>query len=219
MSYEAAATLHGLDRSTPDAVEFTVDRNRRNYDLPFTVHTTTMTEADRLRRGRRIPGDVGHADDHRPRPRPSPPAPDRGGHRQRGAARLCRRRRCSPKRLETLRGSGRWGCRLIEDLIVDSGGHTMLERRFLQLVREAGSAAAADAGRPSQERAPRRPRRLPLRRGQRRGRGVRPARPLDARPNVPGTPSGATSSRTSADGCTSTRGTTSPSGRITSAAP
>ncbi len=29
VSYEAAATLHGLDRSDPDAVEFTVDRNRR----------------------------------------------------------------------------------------------------------------------------------------------------------------------------------------------
>ena len=41
-------------------------------------------------------------------------------------------------RLETLRGSGRWGCRLIDYLLVDSGGHSMLERRFLQLVREAG---------------------------------------------------------------------------------
>jgi very-short-patch-repair endonuclease len=41
-------------------------------------------------------------------------------------------------RLETLRGSGRWGCRLIDFLLVDSGGHSMLERRFLQLVREAG---------------------------------------------------------------------------------
>ncbi len=41
-------------------------------------------------------------------------------------------------RLADLRGSGRWGCRLIEDMIIDSGGHTMLERRFLELVREAG---------------------------------------------------------------------------------
>ena len=46
--------------------------------------------------------------------------------------------RSSRTRLATLRGSGRWGCRLIEDLVVDAGGHTMLERRFLQLVREAG---------------------------------------------------------------------------------
>jgi len=47
----------------------------------------------------------------------------------------------SPKvlelRLTTLRGSGRWGCRLLDSLVDDSGGHTMLERRFLELVREA----------------------------------------------------------------------------------
>jgi very-short-patch-repair endonuclease len=42
------------------------------------------------------------------------------------------------RRLETLRGSGRWGCRLIEELVVDSGGHSMLERRFLELVRTSG---------------------------------------------------------------------------------
>lgn len=41
-------------------------------------------------------------------------------------------------RLETPRGSGRWGCRLIEDLVIDSGGHSPLERRFLRIVREAG---------------------------------------------------------------------------------
>ena len=42
------------------------------------------------------------------------------------------------RRLASLRGSGRWGCRLVEQLITDSGGHTHLERRFLELVREAG---------------------------------------------------------------------------------
>ncbi|MDC3332386.1 endonuclease domain-containing protein [Ilumatobacter sp.] len=41
-------------------------------------------------------------------------------------------------RLETLRGSGRWGVRTIDALLPDSGGHSMLERRFLELVREAG---------------------------------------------------------------------------------
>ena len=40
-------------------------------------------------------------------------------------------------RLQTLRGSGRWGCRLIDRLVEDSGGHSMLERRFLELVRHA----------------------------------------------------------------------------------
>ena len=42
------------------------------------------------------------------------------------------------RRLETLRGSGRWGCRLIDRLLPDSGGHSPLERRFLRLCRSAG---------------------------------------------------------------------------------
>ena len=89
VSYEAAATLHGLDRSKPDAVEFTVDRNRRDVaiDLPFTVHTTDDAEADRLRRGRRLPHDVGDPDDHRPRPRPCAHPADRSGDRQCGPPR------------------------------------------------------------------------------------------------------------------------------------
>jgi hypothetical protein len=41
-------------------------------------------------------------------------------------------------RLKGFRGPGRWGCRLLDGLLVDSGGHTMLERRFLSLVRRAG---------------------------------------------------------------------------------
>lgn len=42
------------------------------------------------------------------------------------------------RRLGELRRRGRWGCRLLDDLLVDSGGHTPLERRFLRLVRRAG---------------------------------------------------------------------------------
>jgi len=42
------------------------------------------------------------------------------------------------RRLATLRGSGRWGCRFVEEILVDSGVHTHLERRFFELVREAG---------------------------------------------------------------------------------
>ena len=41
-------------------------------------------------------------------------------------------------RLGALRGPGRWGARLLDELLVDTGGHTMLERRFLQVVRRAG---------------------------------------------------------------------------------
>jgi hypothetical protein len=42
------------------------------------------------------------------------------------------------ERLAELRGPGRWGVRMLDELLVDSGGHTMLERRFLGLVRRAG---------------------------------------------------------------------------------
>ena len=42
------------------------------------------------------------------------------------------------KRLADLRGPGRWGARKLDDLLVDSGGHTLLERRFLELMRTAG---------------------------------------------------------------------------------
>jgi very-short-patch-repair endonuclease len=137
VSYEAAATLHGLDRSRPNAIEFTVPRSKRGIDLPFTVHTTDMmkpidfvevqgfraTSATRtiidLAHGRAYPVRIEAAIDSAVRLGLSSPE-------------------VIAKRLTTLRGSGRWGCRLIEDLIVDAGGHTMLERRFLQLVREAG---------------------------------------------------------------------------------
>jgi len=141
VSYEAAATLHGLDRSDPDAVEFTVDRNRRaswrTGGLPFTVHTTTMlrpidfvmVDGFRAMSATRTIIDLAHARAHIRRVEAAIDS----------AVRL---ELSSPDvlaaRLETLRGSGRWGCRLVDQLIVDSGGHTMLERRFLEIVRRAG---------------------------------------------------------------------------------
>jgi very-short-patch-repair endonuclease len=137
VSYEAAATLHSLDRSRPDAVEFTVPRSKRGIDLPYTVHTTDMmkpldfVEVDgfRVMSATRTILDLAHARAHTQRVEAAIDSAVRLGL-------------SSPEvlavRLETLRGSGRWGCRLVEDLIVDAGGHTMLERRFLQLVRLAG---------------------------------------------------------------------------------
>jgi very-short-patch-repair endonuclease len=137
VSYEAAAGLHGLDRSNPEAVEFTVPRSKRGIDLPFSVHTTDMIKpidfvevaGFRATSATRTIIDLAHARAH---PRRIEAAID-------SAVRLGL---SSPevisKRVETLRGSGRWGCRLIDDLLDDAGGHTMLERRFLQLVRRAG---------------------------------------------------------------------------------
>jgi hypothetical protein len=141
VSYEAAAGLHGFDRSTPHAVEFTVDRNRRTNGrtgaLPFTVHTTTMLKpidfvvVDGLRTmsATRTIIDLAHARAHIRRVEAAIDSAVRLGL-------------SSPEvlatRLETLRGSGRWGCRLVDELIADSGGHTMLERRFLEIVRRIG---------------------------------------------------------------------------------
>jgi hypothetical protein len=42
------------------------------------------------------------------------------------------------RRLSELRGPGRWGCRVLDRVLLDAGGHTMLERRFLELMRAAG---------------------------------------------------------------------------------
>ncbi len=41
-------------------------------------------------------------------------------------------------RLAERRGPGIWGATLLDELLVDSGGHSMLERRFLELCRRAG---------------------------------------------------------------------------------
>jgi hypothetical protein len=42
------------------------------------------------------------------------------------------------KRLAALRGPGRTGVRLIDSVLIDTGGTNALERRFLKIVREAG---------------------------------------------------------------------------------
>jgi hypothetical protein len=41
-------------------------------------------------------------------------------------------------RLAAIRGRGRWGAPRIDALLLDAGGHTLLERRFLGLMRSAG---------------------------------------------------------------------------------
>ncbi len=54
----------------------------------------------------------------------------------------CRLGHCSPaflrRRLDELRGPGRAGARVVDGVLVDSGGHTPIERRFLSIVRRAG---------------------------------------------------------------------------------
>ena len=137
VSHEAAARLHGFDRCLPDAVEFTVPRSRRNADIPFVVHSTGVpppidrvtvarfacTSATRtiidLARARIPTVRLEAAIDSAVRSQASSPI-------------------VLASRLEQLRGPGRWGARRLDELLLDSGGHTLLERRFLQLMRQAG---------------------------------------------------------------------------------
>lgn len=42
------------------------------------------------------------------------------------------------RRLASLRGRGRSGVRLLDEVMLDSGGHSWLERRYLRLMRERG---------------------------------------------------------------------------------
>jgi len=137
VSFEAAAALHGFDRSDRQMVEFTAERRRRSPMLPFVLHTTTrvdpidfvVVDGFRATAATRTIFDLALA----------------GAHRQRIEAAIdsaVRLQLSSPevlqRRLSSLRGSGRWGCRTVESMIPDSGGHSMLERRFLELVRESG---------------------------------------------------------------------------------
>lgn len=137
VSFEAAATLHGLDRPRPHAVEFTIERHRRPALLPFAVHTTkrlqpidhVSVDGFRVMSATRTIFDLALSRAH---PHRIEAAIDSAVRLQLSSPEVLTRR------LAMLRGSGRWGCRLVEGMLVDSGVHTHLQRRFLELVREAG---------------------------------------------------------------------------------
>lgn len=137
VSHEAAAALHRLDRSRPSAVEFTVLRAARGRRMPFRVHTTDRlplidqveVQGFRTVAATRTVIDLARARVSRPRLEAAIDSAVRLGLSSPVALHA---------RLGALRGPGRWGARLLDELLVDSGGHTMLERRFLELVRRAG---------------------------------------------------------------------------------
>jgi very-short-patch-repair endonuclease len=128
----------GLDRSAPGALEFTTARSsRRKPPAGCIVHTTTRIGAVdvltvggfRCASATRTVLDLAAA----------------GTSPQRLAAALdssIRLHFSAPlvliERLGELRGPGRHGVRLLDQLLLDSGGESMLERRFLALMREAG---------------------------------------------------------------------------------
>ena len=137
ISHEAAAALHGLDRTPAEPVEFTVLRDARGRRMPFVVHTTDdLPRIDRVEvngfrtvAATRTVIDLARARATTTRLEGAIDSAVRLGLSSPFALRA---------RLADLRGPGRWGARRLDELLVDSGGHSMLERRFLELVRRAG---------------------------------------------------------------------------------
>jgi len=138
VSHDAAAVLHGFEGSprVPEA-EFTVLRESKGCRSPYRVHTTlSLPRIDRVEvdgfrctSATRAVLDLAHAR-----------VPVRRLEQAIDSA--VRRGLSSPtalaKRLGELRGRGRYGSPVLDQLLVDSGGHTKLEREFLALVRRAG---------------------------------------------------------------------------------
>jgi hypothetical protein len=137
VSHEAAAGLHGLDRSREDSVEFTVPRSARALACHATVHTTCVVgrldvvTVDGLRcsSATRTIIDLAYSGATTARLEAAIDSAVRLGL----SAPLVLERR-----LAELRGRGRRGARALDRLLIDSGGESVLERRFLALIREAG---------------------------------------------------------------------------------
>jgi len=139
VSHAAAARLHGFDRFDQAVVEFTISRSSRGRSpmgIPCTVHTTID----------RRPGDHVFVDGL-----PVTSAVrtiidlSRSGTPEEmleAAVDSAIRLRTVTldvivDRLALIRGPGRWGLGPLFAVVACSGGHTMLERRFIQLVQRA----------------------------------------------------------------------------------
>jgi hypothetical protein len=137
VSHEAAARLHGFDRSREDSVEFTVARSARALGCHATVHTTHVVgrldvvtvDGIRCSSATRTIIDLAYSGASTARLEAAIDSAVRLGL----SAPLVLERR-----LAELRGRGRRGARSLDRLLIESGGESVLERRFLALVREAG---------------------------------------------------------------------------------
>ncbi len=137
VSHRAAAQLHGFDRFSSDAVEFTVARSARSLVGVGTRHTTerlgrldlVVIDGLRCTSATRTIVDLAYV----------------GVAESQLAAAIdsaVRLRLSAPvaieRRLAELRGRTQRGARTLDALLLDSGGESMLERAFLRLMRDAG---------------------------------------------------------------------------------
>ena len=137
VSHNAAAQLHHFDRTPRDVVEFLVPRQHRCSRLPYTVHHSKLirpwdfvtVDGFRTTSATRTILDLANAG---ARPDRLSAAIDTAVRRQLSAPEAIARR------VSDIRRRGRTGVRLLDRLLLDAGGHTMLEREFLRLMREAG---------------------------------------------------------------------------------
>jgi hypothetical protein len=137
VSHRAAAILHRFDRATGGAVEFLVPNRQRSSQLDETVHCSKMfgvidvvsVSGFRTTSATRTILDLANIQLHPDRLRA---AIDSAVRMQLSAPEVIRRR------LFDIRRRGRTGVRMIDELLEDAGGHTMLERDFLRLMRAAG---------------------------------------------------------------------------------
>lgn len=138
ISHSAAAALHGFDRFPEGPLEFTVARSaRRRRSTGPTVHTSSQlalidrstVDGLRVTSASRTVVDLAatRIDDDR-----LAAAVDSAIRRGASSPTFLRRR------VQALRGPGRAGVRRLDRLLVDSGGHSRLERAFLAIVRRAG---------------------------------------------------------------------------------
>lgn len=137
LSHRCAAELLGFDRFTAGIVELTLPRAAHGRRLPCETHTTQyIGPLDRITvrgypctSGTRTVIDLARLRVPVVQTEAAIDSSVRLGW-------------SSPwvivRRLSELRGPGRWGAPLLDRLLLDSGGHTLLERRFLELVRTAG---------------------------------------------------------------------------------
>ena len=134
-----ATALHwlGVDVDEPRHVDFLVPRIRRSIPNWMTLHTTTrwdnrdIIRHNGLRTSTATRAIIDMA---------TQPVKVRDLERAIDSA-VQMRRTAIPRlraRLAGLGGTGRTGCRLLRELLLDSGGESYLERRFLALVRTAG---------------------------------------------------------------------------------